>query len=209
MLRPHTFVVALAALALGASLSFATPGVTVQEIPNGVRIVLDGDWADHTYMVWRSDAALGVYVPLLAQAALCTGECYAADTAVVPGETLWYRFDVFGRDGSLSQFGPFEVVIPDHPLGLRASPNPGAGATTLVLSIPGASRLGPVPVTVRLYDLQGRAVRTIFDGPAPRGASAVAWDGRGASGAALDAGLYFARLTSPQGASTLRLLRIR
>jgi len=202
-------VLALAMPGLGASAARATPAVTVTETDAGVRVTLVGDWAGRSYRVSRADSPDGVYTPLLQQATLCTGECFVVDGDVAPGQRLWYAFDLWSADGTASHFGPFAVVVPDPPLALRASPNPGAGPTTFALSIPGARRDAPQAVTLALYDLQGRRVRTVWDGVAPRGASTLRLDGRGDGGAPLDAGLYVARLRAGSTAVTVRVLRVR
>jgi hypothetical protein len=51
------------------------------------------------------------------------------------------------------------------------------------------------PLRLAVYDLSGRRVATILDGPAPAGTFALAWDGRSAE-TPIDAGLYFLRLTA-------------
>jgi hypothetical protein len=50
------------------------------------------------------------------------------------------------------------------------------------------------PVTVRVYDLRGRLVRTLQDGTLERGVHRLAWDGADAGGRRVAAGVYFARL---------------
>jgi flagellar hook capping protein FlgD len=198
-----------AALALGAALAVADPTVRVIESPIGVRVLLTGDWANHWYTVWRGDAYAGGFDPLASQATLCTGECFAIDLEAVAGRTYWYRFDLLNPDGTLSRYGPFAVTIPDHPLGMRFVPNPGHGPTRVELSVPGGWRDAAVRVQARLYDLQGRLVRTLHEGALPRGVTGVAWDGRADDGTMLGAGIYLARLSSPLGSSVSRVLRVR
>ncbi len=69
-----------------------------------------------------------------------------------------------------------------------ASPNPVRGATTMRFDLPAAQH-----VTLALYDVAGKRVATLADGPWAAGRHAVAWDGRGTDGRELAAGLYFAR----------------
>jgi sugar lactone lactonase YvrE len=49
---------------------------------------------------------------------------------------------------------------------------------------------------LRIYDIQGRWVRTLVDDVVPGGPHAVDWDGRDAGGRVLPAGTYFFRLDS-------------
>jgi flagellar hook assembly protein FlgD len=71
------------------------------------------------------------------------------------------------------------------------APNPASGSADIRFDLPGSAwaRLG-------LYDAAGRRVRTLLEGPLSAGPHVVRWDGRNDRGAALGAGVYFARLTS-------------
>lgn len=51
-------------------------------------------------------------------------------------------------------------------------------------------------VTLKIYDLQGREMRTLVDQPAAPGTFRAHWDGRGDDGRAATKGVYFARFTS-------------
>jgi len=111
--------------------AFADPGIQVFETGGGIRVLLEGRYAQSTYTVSRSDGASGTFMPITARDVLCTGECYATDFDVVPGRTYFYRFDVVLPNGTLASFGPYAVTLPEHPVRVRAWPNPGAGRTTL------------------------------------------------------------------------------
>jgi uncharacterized protein DUF4331/flagellar hook capping protein FlgD len=68
--------------------------------------------------------------------------------------------------------------------------NPGADSR-LEFSVPSASR-----VSLKIYDVQGRVVRTLVDQDAEAGAFAAGWDGRSDDGARMGRGVYFARLVA-------------
>jgi len=71
----------------------------------------------------------------------------------------------------------------------QAAPNPSAAGTTIEYSIPLAGR-----VTVRIYNIIGQPVRTLFRGELPAGRHRAEWDGRSDSGRTLNSGLYFCRI---------------
>jgi hypothetical protein len=72
----------------------------------------------------------------------------------------------------------------------RVSPNPLNPAGTLSFRIPSAG-----PVTVKMFDLNGRLVRTLLEGEIlAEGAHRLAIDGRDQSGARLSSGVYFYRV---------------
>jgi hypothetical protein len=80
------------------------------------------------------------------------------------------------------------------------SPNPlnPAGVLTFRTSQPG-------PVTVKVFDLAGRLVRTLVEGHVlPAGTHRTAIDGRGAGGEILATGVYFCRVETRGGAATGR-----
>jgi hypothetical protein len=90
-------------------------------------------------------------------------------------------------------------VAPPRTLELAAPrPNPARGELQFALGVP-VERNGAA-LELAIYDLAGRRVRVIAQGPARTGRSTVHWDARDARGARLPGGVYLARLTS--GAET-------
>ena len=58
------------------------------------------------------------------------------------------------------------------------------------------------PISLVLYDLQGRIVRSLFQSPSARGGRSLTWDGLGDAGDRLPKGVYFLRLQAgTQGTS--------
>jgi hypothetical protein len=86
-----------------------------------------------------------------------------------------------------------------------AAPNPSVGGATTLLAfaVPHA-----VQAHLALYDVRGRLVRTLFEGAAPAGRTAVAWDGTDASGRRAPAGAYFLRLSALGADVTEKLVRL-
>lgn len=88
---------------------------------------------------------------------------------------------------------------------LTAVPNPARGSIELVLG-PAARARRPGSVTI--HDLRGRLVRTLALTRDPDGAWRALWDGRGADGARVPSGVYFARAGGPAGV-TEKLVLLR
>lgn len=82
--------------------------------------------------------------------------------------------------------------------------NPSRGGVDLAFALPqgGQARL-------RVYDVAGRLVRTLVDGPLAGGEDRRTWDGRDDSGRPLGGGLYFGRLESAHGVVTAKLTLVR
>jgi hypothetical protein len=64
-------------------------------------------------------------------------------------------------------------------------------------------------VTLRLYDVTGRLVRTLVDGWTAAGAHAATWDGTDDQGHRLPSGFYLCRLRTDAGERSLKLLWVR
>jgi poly-gamma-glutamate capsule biosynthesis protein CapA/YwtB (metallophosphatase superfamily) len=71
----------------------------------------------------------------------------------------------------------------------RSYPNPAGAVLTLAYDLTGAAR-----VTLRVYDVLGREVRTLVDRVEGRGTRQVHWDGRDNNGRTVPAGTFVCRL---------------
>ena len=90
---------------------------------------------------------------------------------------------------------------------LGAFPNPTSGGASLVFDLSaGGAASGRRQVAVSVYDLAGRRVRTVHQGPADPGRVEFRWDGRTDAGLPAAAGIYFFRAqVDEQSAVTLPL----
>jgi hypothetical protein len=70
-----------------------------------------------------------------------------------------------------------------------ARPNPFNPRTTFAYSLAGRSR-----VTIRVYDLSGRVVRTLVDGTVEPGEYAAVWDGTTDTDQRAASGVYFVKM---------------
>lgn len=82
------------------------------------------------------------------------------------------------------------------------TPNPFATKTRFTLSL-----TEPTRVSVRVYDVSGRLVRTLADMVAPGGESAISWDGRDDHGRLKSRGLYLVRVRSQDETVVRRVIR--
>jgi hypothetical protein len=87
---------------------------------------------------------------------------------------------------------------------VEVSPNPFSGSTTISFRLTQAG-----PVTLEIYGVDGRKIRTLAGGRRESGLHRIAWDGRDAGGRATAAGIYFVRLTNGQGTLTKRIASLR
>jgi hypothetical protein len=89
-------------------------------------------------------------------------------------------------------------------MGLRVYPNPFNPETTLELSLPKRAA-----VSVKVFDLRGMLVRTLFEGELAAGTKALKWDGRTNQGQTASSGVYFALVQAGEKSLTNRLVLIK
>jgi hypothetical protein len=98
------------------------------------------------------------------------------------------------RTATYGDIGPVTGVLPGPAAPLRLAlfqnaPNPFTGGTTIRYVVPADRR-----VTLKVFNIGGRLVRTLVEGAVPAGRNAVRWDGRDSGGNTLSSGIYFYRL---------------
>jgi len=127
------------------------------------------------------------------------------DTTVQSGHTYTYRLQVRGTTG-IMWLGPVEVTMPDQISSLAwrsAWPNPFGRRTSIKLAVPRRAE-----GAVRVYDVQGKEVRTLSEGLFEPGERTLEWDGRDAAGNASAAGIYFISAQVGGESARLRVARV-
>ena len=112
---------------------------------------------------------------------------------------------------------PIQVGVPDGPESAPAvtqpafyppHPNPFNPLTTLAFDVPGETGAAR-PVTLDIYDVNGRLVRRLVEGAVGTGRQSVHWDGRGNDGHGVGSGIYFARIEIGTFTATQKLTLLR
>ena len=83
-------------------------------------------------------------------------------------------------------------------------PNPFREATTIGYEVEQAG-----PVTITVYDILGRAIRTLVDQDQAIGTYHIAWDGRDAAGRVVASGTYFYRLRVGEAVANKQAIRVK
>jgi hypothetical protein len=86
----------------------------------------------------------------------------------------------------------------------KVGPNPGQHHANLEFRLQDTG-----PITVAIFDVQGRRIRTLHEGDLSAGVHAISWDGLAAAGQKVSDGIYFALLETPQGSEVSKLGEIR
>lgn len=87
---------------------------------------------------------------------------------------------------------------------LRVSPNPSTRGTDLSFRI-----AGPRPVSIRVFDSEGRLVRDLWRGVLPTGAHTIPWDAEDEQSRAVRKGIYFWRIDSGDAVASGKIAIVR
>ena len=106
----------------------------------------------------------------------------------------------------LTEADPTSASATGGPAGFRidSRPNPFTVSTTIRWELPHATS-----VTLRIFDVQGKLVRVLRDGPTESGPGGATWDGRDRAGRRAPAGVYFYRVSAGDVMRTGRLVLLR
>jgi hypothetical protein len=97
-----------------------------------------------------------------------------------------------------------DLPLPRHLTRLSNVPDPFNPATEIRYLLP-----GPSAVSITIYDIRGRAVRHLFDGPQGTGLQRVVWNGANDAGASLSSGTYVAHIATAYGSDTEKLTLLK
>jgi len=127
-----------------------------------------------------------------------------SDFETQPGQDYIYRVTWHGPEEPAVLFET-SVTTPLLRFALLPNqPNPFNPETTLRYNLDHRSQ-----VTLRIYNLSGRVVRTLVQEDQLAGTYSVPWDGRDDTGRAVSSGVYFSRLTTEKQTATSKMLLIK
>ncbi len=124
---------------------------------------------------------------------------FAPDVASVKvdGEPIAVR-----RDGAFLSGASAPAAAP-RPPSLGIFPLPASSGVTIMVESPGPR------LTLELFDVTGRPVRVLWDGPVNAGRTPFIWDGRDENFRALGSGVYFVRARSNSATTTGKVVLVR
>ncbi|MEJ2722755.1 MAG: FlgD immunoglobulin-like domain containing protein, partial [bacterium] len=84
-------------------------------------------------------------------------------------------------------------------------PNPFNPVTKISFEVPN----GGAKVSLCIYDVSGRLIRTLIDGYESSGTKTVSWDGKNTQGQPVASGTYFYQLTAPSFSETKKMVLLK
>jgi len=97
-----------------------------------------------------------------------------------------------------------ELAVPNEFTLSQNYPNPFNPLTHIQFEM-----RAPAQVTLDVFDLLGRHVRTLFEGRVESGISTITWDARANNGEEVASGIYFYRLVSSQNEQTRKMILLK
>lgn len=171
-----------------------------------VQVSLPGSYLK--FSVFRSAGPSGPWTPLLEDNTNCLSGCGYQDPLVNPGDLYYYRLDALGTDRHAGTYGPLAIRVPLDAMRALPSQNPSRGPVRFALHVP-PSPLGSRGFDFSLFGPDGRLLRRAQVGSLWPGERTYQWDGRDASGGALESGIYFYRFHGEGASVTGRILRVK
>ncbi|MEO0077226.1 MAG: T9SS type A sorting domain-containing protein [candidate division WOR-3 bacterium] len=115
-----------------------------------------------------------------------------------------YQVEVFDSTGTGN--GPQSAGITSYqrPILYQSYPNPFKSQTKIRYTLPAESK-----VTLSIYDVSGRLVKTLINKHQTTGTYSINWDGKDNDDRTLAQGVYFYRLTTANFSTTKRLVFIK
>ena len=146
---------------------------------------------------------------------LVSTHAYLTHLGLQPDERVWFtRNDAANGvdtvikaalDWIEAEVTAVEEEIPSTPvLHVAWYPNPFRERVTVSFDLD-----APAQVSVTLYDLLGRRIATLMNGPAATGVHRVTWDGKNLHGTAMSSGLYFWKVTAGAKTETGAVMLVR
>ncbi|MDI6807636.1 MAG: S8 family serine peptidase [Candidatus Eisenbacteria bacterium] len=127
--------------------------------------------------------------------------------AAILGRTLNWLATAAGsqREQAASPRAP-AIPIPDKLALLQNYPNPFSPFTTIQIAIPAGFK---APVSVRIFDVRGKLVKTLFQGTKEPGFHSFDWNGRNEFGQSVSSGIYFCRFSAGANVMTRKMMLLR
>ena len=125
----------------------------------------------------------------------------------VSNGTYYYRLKQIDFDGSFSYTKEVEVavgILPDHYSLFQNYPNPFNPTTAIQFQVPKISN-----VTIKIYNMLGQEIKTLFSGQVQQGTYSVEWNGLNNEGTRMSSGTYVYRITTKEFVQSRKMILMK
>jgi hypothetical protein len=129
------------------------------------------------------------------------------DQDIYGAMTFFYRLRQVDFDGPIqySQVTTVNLIMPGAIAIAQNFPNPFNASTIISFEIPPAENS---KVDIAIYDILGRKIRTLTNGPVPSGYHDIKWDGKNDQDLLCGSGIYFCTLVCGQERLTKKMIKL-
>ena len=134
-------------------------------------------------------------------------QSYSFEDNNVAAGNYTYRLKQIDFDGSSSYSKEVEVVVGTLPTQYSLSqnyPNPFNPTTSIQYQVPKTS-----DVTIKIYDLIGQEIRTLYSGQVQQGTYKVEWNGLNNEGIQMSSGTYIYRIVTGQFVQSRKMILMK
>jgi hypothetical protein len=175
--------------------------------------VTDSDEPLHFDVYRSSGTSRSGYVKLEGEPVRGVDGSYVfVDISVEAGNNYSYKLGITEGAGPQMLFGPIEVVISriagDAVL-VWNYPNPFNPSTTITYHVPTSDVSSAVAVSLKIYDVSGKLIRTLVDDLRVPGYHSISWDGVDAYGEPAGSGVYYYVLSAGGTSVTKRMVLLK
>jgi hypothetical protein len=197
------------------SLPVQMSGMEAESTVEGIKLSWETSSEVHSlgFHVWRSESEDGEYERITTSLIAGQGNSSAGavynftDKNFQANLTYYYRIEQLDSDGGKAMFGAIEVkalFIPTEYALSQNYPNPFNPSTTFTYDVPEVSE-----VTITVYSLLGKEVRTLYSEQQMPGRYTETWDGTDNTGRKLASGVYFLRMQAGSYSKLRKMTLIR
>jgi hypothetical protein len=197
------------------SLPVQMSGMEAESTVEGIKLSWETSSEVHSlgFHVWRSESEDGEYERITTSLIAGQGNSSAGavynftDKNFQANLTYYYRIEQVESDGGSEMFGAIEVkalFIPTEYALSQNYPNPFNPSTTFTYDVPEVSE-----VTITVYSLLGKEVRTLYRKQQMPGRYTETWDGTDNTGRKLASGVYFLRMQAGSYSKLRKMTLIR
>ena len=167
---------------------------------------------NYTWLIDRSQQPDAGYVQVAeipSAGSSSAGHSYSySDVSITPGITYYYRLGARDIYGDIAWHGPLTAVLSgpvyDKLMLDPCLPNPASGMVTISYILPKSGA-----VSLNVYDICGRKIRTLENGAKQTGRYSVPWKGDDDQGRLLPSGIYFYQLNAEGMVLTQKVVLLR
>jgi hypothetical protein len=142
------------------------------------------------------------------------------DTSIVRDQVYWYKLGAISNTGEIEWHGPIKTAFCEEKefyFSLHQNyPNPFIKQTKIVYEVPGKQinqKLGikstAVRISIKIYDVTGRLIKTLIDGQKEPGVYTIVWNGEDESGKKVGTGVYFCKFKAGEKQTIRKIIYVK